>query len=96
MPATKEPKCSAGTDQTSTSIAEYLIEQATVDGRLDELLNAAVEDVPVICLGPVGAKPFVVRGVHPLLPPRPYPQELVAVVAREQAKFHGDPRSQEG
>ncbi len=68
---------------TSSSSVENIIEQATVDGNLDDVLNAAMEDVPFICLGPLAARPLMKRGVRPLSPTRPYPEELVSLVLRE-------------
>jgi len=70
----------------SASCTENLIEQATVDHRLDDVLNAAVDDLLVICLGPLTAAPLLQRGVQPRVPTRPDPEELVAAVAAEMPR----------
>ncbi len=64
----------------SASSTENLIEQATVDGNLDQVLNAAVEDVLVICLGPLAARPLVERGVSPRIAPRPSAEDVVTTL----------------
>ncbi len=68
---------------TSASCTENLVEQATVDASLDQLLNAVVENVLVVCLGPLAAQPLVERGVPVIVAPRPYVDDLVATVAQE-------------
>ena len=68
---------------TSPSCAEVLIDQASRDGILDEMLNAIVEDVACFCLGPLAARPFLDRGLTPQRPARPLLPELSALVRRE-------------
>ncbi len=43
---------------------QNLLDQATADGTIDEVLNAFVDDVAAICLGPLTAAPLVARGVR--------------------------------
>jgi uroporphyrinogen-III synthase len=67
----------------SASCTENLIEQTIVDGTLDEVLNAAIEDILVACLGPLTAQPLIQRGVRPRLAARPDPQDLVSAMVAE-------------
>jgi uroporphyrinogen-III synthase len=68
---------------TSPSCAEVLIEQATRDGILDEMLNAIVADVGCFCLGPLTARPLIDRGLNPAQPARPRQPELSTLVVQE-------------
>jgi uroporphyrinogen-III synthase len=67
----------------SPSCTENLIEQTIVDGTLDEVLNAAIEDILVVCLGPLTAQPLIRRGVRPRLATRPDPQDLLSAMVAE-------------
>jgi uroporphyrinogen-III synthase len=67
----------------SPSSSEALIAQATMDGNVDDVLNAVVSDVLCFSLGPLAARPLIDRGLTPLLPTRPLVSELIALVERE-------------
>ena len=60
-----------------------LIDQATADGVLDDLLNALVEDVLAVCLGPLTAAPLVARGVPVATAAEPVPRSLATTVLTE-------------
>jgi uroporphyrinogen-III synthase len=59
-----------------------LLDQASADGALDEVLNAFVEDVAAICLGPLSAAPLVARGV-PVVTATAVTRSLAALVLAE-------------
>jgi uroporphyrinogen-III synthase len=71
---------------TATSCGEHLLEQAVVDGELSGVLEALGGDVALVCLGPLGAAPFVAHGVAPFMPARPMLNELPGVLAAELPK----------
>ena len=58
----------------------HLLEQASVDGCVDEVLNAFVHDVVPGCLGPLAAPPLMAQGVTPLTAPAAYSDDLVAAL----------------
>ena len=60
-----------------------LLDQARADGRCDELLNAFVADVLVVCPGPLTAAPLRSLGVSPVLAAQPLPRSLAATVLTE-------------
>ncbi len=57
-----------------------LLDQAGVDGCIDEVLNAFVHDVVAGCLGPHTAQPLLARGVTPLTAPAAYPEDLAVAL----------------
>ena len=54
-----------------------MLDQATADRRLDDVLNAVTSEVPALCLGPVSARLLAARGVPVRVPARPYLGDLV-------------------
>ena len=67
---------------TGAVATQNLLDQASADGSLDEVLNALVEDVAAICLGPLTAAPLVERGV-PALTTTGVTRALAALVLAE-------------
>lgn len=63
--------------------AANLLDQARADGVHDTVLNALVEDVPAICLGPVTAAPLVGLGVPVVHAAEPVPRSLAAATLTE-------------
>ena len=68
---------------TSGAATSNLLQQATADGVLGDVLNALVADVVPACLGQLAAAPLSVLGVSPLVAPTPLMQDLVATIANE-------------
>jgi uroporphyrinogen-III synthase len=64
------------------AVAGNLLDQARVDGVLDDVLNALV-DVPAICLGPLTAAPLSALGVPVVRAGEPVPRALAASVLTE-------------
>ncbi len=62
--------------------AQNLLDQGAADGTLDEVLNAFVDDVAAICLGPLTAAVIVARGV-PVLTATAVTSSLAALVLAE-------------
>ena len=56
---------------------KHLLEQATRDGTLDDLLNTFVEHVNAVCLGPLTAAPLATRGVPVVQAAEAVPESLV-------------------
>ncbi len=71
---------------TAPSGVEHLLEQADVDGHLDDLLNAALADVLFVCLGPRTAAPLRARGLNPARPEHPVLAEVPEVLAAELSR----------
>jgi uroporphyrinogen-III synthase len=65
------------------AVAENLLDQARADGVLDDVLNAFVDDVPAICLGPVTAAPLTGLGVPVVHAGEPVSRSLAASVLTE-------------
>jgi uroporphyrinogen-III synthase len=63
--------------------ARNLVDQADVDGVLDEVLNALVHDVLAIGLGPLTAAVLHSRGVPVVQASEPVPRSLAAAVLTE-------------
>jgi uroporphyrinogen-III synthase len=61
----------------------HLLDQATRDGVADEVLNAFVEDVAAICLGPLTATPLRALGVPVVQAREPVSESLAAQVVAE-------------
>jgi uroporphyrinogen-III synthase len=61
---------------------QNLVDQATADGVADEVLNALVEDVAAICIGPLTARPLASRGV-PVATATAVTRSLAALVLAE-------------
>jgi uroporphyrinogen-III synthase len=61
----------------------HLLGQAARDGVADEVLNALVEDVAAICLGPLTAAPLRGRGVPVVQAREPVAESLAAQVLAE-------------
>ncbi len=61
---------------------QNLLDQASADGTADDVLNALVEDVAAICLGPLTAAPLVARGV-PVVAATAVTRSLAALVLSE-------------
>lgn len=68
---------------TSGAVTTHLLQQATTDGVLGEVLNAFVADVMPACLGPLSADPLSALGVTPMLAPSPLMADLVGAIRRE-------------
>lgn len=66
--------------------SEYLMAQASSEGKLNEMLNALSGDVICACLGAGTAEPFVAHGVHPLVGAAPYLEELAAGLVEALAR----------
>jgi len=66
---------------TDPACVENLLAQAVADSHLDELLNALSDEVPPLCLGPLGAAPLSSRGVPVRLPALPFLEEFVGLAA---------------
>ena len=64
---------------TGAPAVAYLLAQAQVDHRRDDVLNALIDEVPVLCLGELTAADLVATGVPVLTPAGPYLDELVAL-----------------
>jgi uroporphyrinogen-III synthase len=62
------------------AVAQNLVDQATADHTLDEVLNALVDDVMAVCMGPLTAAPLVNRGVPVMRATEPVPRSLAALV----------------
>jgi uroporphyrinogen-III synthase len=65
------------------AVARNLLDQASVDRVLDELLNTLVHDVPAVCLGPLTAAPVEACGVPTVRASEPVPRALAAAVLTE-------------
>ena len=65
------------------AVTDNLVDQARVDGVLDEVLNALVHDVPALCLGPLTASALSALGVPVLRAAEPVPRSLAAAVLTE-------------
>ncbi len=61
----------------------HLLDQASREGALDDLLNAFVEDVAAVCLGPLTAQPLRARGVPVMQAVEPVPESLAALIVAE-------------
>jgi uroporphyrinogen-III synthase len=66
---------------TSAAATANLLQQATDDGVLGDVLNAFVADVVPACLGPLSASPLSVLGIAPLVAEKPLMNELVLTIA---------------
>jgi uroporphyrinogen-III synthase len=66
--------------------AQNLIDQAIADASLDEMLNALVDDVMAVCMGPLTAGPLTSRGVPVVRATEPVPRSLAASVLSELPK----------
>jgi uroporphyrinogen-III synthase len=60
-----------------------VLEQAVADHVLDDVLNALVDDVLAVCLGPLTAEPLIGKGVSVTTAAEPVPRSLAAAVAAE-------------
>jgi len=65
------------------AVTDNVLDQARADGVLDDVLNALVEDVPAICLGPLSAAPLGALGVPVVRASEPVPRSLAASVLTE-------------
>jgi uroporphyrinogen-III synthase len=65
------------------TVTENLVDQASSDGSMDEMLNALVEGVLAVCLGPLTAAPLVARGVPVVQAAEPLPASLAASAVTE-------------
>jgi uroporphyrinogen-III synthase len=59
---------------------EHLLDQAAKDGVLDDVLNAFVEHVAAVCLGPLTAAPLKARGVPVLPATAPVTESVAAAI----------------
>jgi uroporphyrinogen-III synthase len=64
----------------SSEATRQLLHQARADGRHDELLNAFADRLPAVCRSEAAAAPLRAHGVRPLIPPRPYTDEIVEMI----------------
>jgi uroporphyrinogen-III synthase len=71
---------------TNPGAVESLLRQASIDGRLSEVLNALCEDVISACLGPLTAQPLVAQGVRPLVGAQGYVEDVALVLAETLPK----------
>src|SRR6185369_15812839 len=58
----------------------HLLDQAIADHTLDDVLNAMVQDVLAVCLGPLTAAPLIRQGVPVAVAPEPVPRALAATI----------------
>jgi uroporphyrinogen-III synthase len=65
------------------AVTHHLIERASADAALDDVLNALVDDVLAVCLGSLTAEPLVSRGVAVVRATEPVPRALAAAVLDE-------------
>jgi uroporphyrinogen-III synthase len=65
------------------AVAQNLVDQATSDSTLDEVLNALADDVVAVCLGPLTAAPLAARGVPVVRASEPVPKSLAAQVVSD-------------
>jgi uroporphyrinogen-III synthase len=65
------------------AVTRHLLDQAIRDGMADKVLNALVEDVAAICLGPLTAAPLRARGVPVVQASEPFAESLAAHVVAE-------------
>jgi uroporphyrinogen-III synthase len=65
------------------AVTRNILDQASVDHTTDEVLNALLDDVVALCLGPLTAAPLVSRGVPVVKAAEPVPRSLAALALTE-------------